>query len=156
MVLLAIVLTGCSASDSGSPTATSSVVEQIAPEDRVEVEPFTGTQLDGEPFDSRDLAGQVVVYNVWGSWCAPCRTEAPALARVSRANEDNGVQFIGINVRDNDAAPPWRSRTATTSSTPASAPTHRAQLSWPSDPHYPRARCPARWSSTTEGDSLRA
>ncbi|GGD11068.1 TlpA family protein disulfide reductase [Nocardioides daphniae] len=104
VVLLAIVLTGCSASDSGSPTATSSVVEQIAPEDRVEVEPFTGTQLDGEPFDSRDLAGQVVVYNVWGSWCAPCRTEAPALARVSRANEDNGVQFIGINVRDNDAA----------------------------------------------------
>lgn len=104
MTFAAVALTGCSANSSGSPTATTSVVAQIAPQDRVDVEAFTGTQLDGQPFDSDELAGQVVVYNVWGSWCAPCRTEAPALARVSRANEGTGVRFIGINVRDNDAA----------------------------------------------------
>lgn len=104
VIVLPTTFAGCTANNSGSPTATSSVVEQIAPEDRVEVEPFTGTLLTGQSFDSRDLFGQVVVYNVWGSWCAPCRTEAPALGRVSRANDGSGVRFIGINVRDNDAA----------------------------------------------------
>ena len=38
-----------------------------------------------------------VVVNVWASWCVPCRSEAPLLAR---AAEQDGVAFIGINVRD--------------------------------------------------------
>ncbi|MGH4024868.1 MAG: TlpA disulfide reductase family protein [Pseudonocardiaceae bacterium] len=47
---------------------------------------------------------QVVVLNVWGSWCGPCRSEADDLVRVADATAAQGVQFVGINVRDNRQA----------------------------------------------------
>ncbi|UMG92246.1 TlpA disulfide reductase family protein [Nocardioides sp. TF02-7] len=79
-------------------------MDEIAITDRQEIKPISGTLLDGTSFDSREFAGQVTVYNVWGSWCAPCRTEAPVLRRVAEETSELGVRFIGINVRDNDAA----------------------------------------------------
>ena len=64
-----------------------------------------GDTLDGGRLTLYDLRGHVVVVNVWGSWCAPCREEAPALARVARETEARGVRFVGIDTRDNaDAA----------------------------------------------------
>lgn len=65
---------------------------------------ITGELLDGGTFDSARLAGKVIVYNVWGSWCAPCRKEAPALAEASKKAGDKAV-FVGINIRDLDKAP---------------------------------------------------
>lgn len=103
VIAVAVALSACTAVR-GTPTATDGVVEVIAPEDRQQVEPFTGDLLDGGRFDSTSLAGKVVVYNVWGSWCAPCRTEAPVLKQVSEETRKLGVRFVGINVRDNDAA----------------------------------------------------
>src|SRR3546814_19560929 len=59
--------------------------------------------LSGDTLDTSSLRGEVVVFNVWGSWCVPCATEAPDLVKV--ANElDTQVVFVGINVRDNEAA----------------------------------------------------
>lgn len=106
VIALVVALVGLSACTTGrgTPTATDGVVDVIAPADRRDVQPFTGELLDGGRFDSTSLAGNVVVYNVWGSWCAPCRTEAPALKRVFEENETSGVRFVGINVRDNDAS----------------------------------------------------
>ena len=44
-------------------------------------------------------AGTPVVVNVWASWCAPCRAEAPLLARA--ANRYRGkVTFLGVLSRD--------------------------------------------------------
>jgi thiol-disulfide isomerase/thioredoxin len=65
---------------------------------------LSGTTLDGNRLALSDLAGHVVVVNVWGSWCAPCREEAPDLARLSRETADRGVRFVGIDTRDNVAA----------------------------------------------------
>lgn len=103
LIAVATALSACGASR-GSPTASDGVVEVISADDRREVDPFSGKLLDGGSFDSASLAGNVVVYNVWGSWCAPCRTEAAALKQVSEETRDLGVRFVGINVRDNDAA----------------------------------------------------
>lgn len=64
---------------------------------------LAGTTLDGDELSTADFAGQVIVLNVWGSWCAPCRSEAPAL--VAAAEELPDVQFIGINTKDLDPAP---------------------------------------------------
>lgn len=47
-----------------------------------------------------DYADKVVVINVWGSWCAPCRIESPELERAFLATKDKGVQFVGIDVRE--------------------------------------------------------
>lgn len=49
-----------------------------------------------------DFAGQVVVLNVWGQWCGPCRTEMGELQQVYDATKASGVAFLGINVRDYD------------------------------------------------------
>ncbi|MEU0115852.1 TlpA disulfide reductase family protein [Streptomyces bobili] len=61
--------------------------------------------LSGKTIDNKQLAvssfkGKVVVLNVWGSWCAPCRAEAPNFQKVSTDLEAQGVQFVGINVAD--------------------------------------------------------
>lgn len=49
-----------------------------------------------------DFAGKVVVINIWGQWCGPCRSEMPHLQQVYDATRDRGVQFLGIDVRDNN------------------------------------------------------
>lgn len=63
-----------------------------------------GTTLTGDLLELSGLRNRVVVLNVWGSWCPPCREEAPVLAKVSKEYADRGVSFVGINVRDNRAA----------------------------------------------------
>jgi thiol-disulfide isomerase/thioredoxin len=65
---------------------------------------ISGTALAGGHLDTRSWRGRVVVVNFWGSWCVPCREEAPALARVARDTGFLGVRFLGIDVRDNPAA----------------------------------------------------
>jgi thiol-disulfide isomerase/thioredoxin len=47
-----------------------------------------------------DFAGKVVVINVWGQWCAPCRAEISQLEKVYDATKSSGVAFLGIDVRD--------------------------------------------------------
>lgn len=49
-----------------------------------------------------DFAGQVVVVNVWGQWCGPCRTEISELQQVYDATKADGVTVLGIDVRDNN------------------------------------------------------
>lgn len=76
----------------------------LAPDQRSSAPDFTGTTLDGESLTLSDTLGEVVLLNVWASWCAPCRAEAPILQRVWEDLEDEGVQFIGLDTRDSDAA----------------------------------------------------
>ncbi|MBK8461968.1 MAG: TlpA family protein disulfide reductase [Nigerium sp.] len=100
------LLAGCGATPSaeGGFVGGDGSLTLVAPADRVPAPRITGTLLDGTPFDSATIDDLVIVYNVWGSWCAPCRKEAPALEAAARATA--GVaQFVGINTRDLDPAP---------------------------------------------------
>jgi thiol-disulfide isomerase/thioredoxin len=104
----ALVIAGCGGgaaaqSDPGYVTGPG-VVTRTPVEERVALPRVTGALLQGGQFDSAEYPDTVLVYNVWGSWCAPCRTEAPALQEVWEQTRDRGVQFIGVNVKDNDAA----------------------------------------------------
>ncbi|MEV0119770.1 TlpA disulfide reductase family protein [Streptomyces sp. NPDC050844] len=64
-----------------------------------------GETLEGKKLSLDDYKGKVVVLNVWGSWCPPCRAEAPNFVKVAEDTKDEGVQFVGINTRDNDKGP---------------------------------------------------
>ncbi|MFB6613888.1 TlpA disulfide reductase family protein [Streptomyces sp. NPDC085524] len=65
---------------------------------------LAGDDLDGKPVSLSEFRGQVVVLNVWGSWCGPCRAEADDLERLGERTRDQGVRFLGINTRDRDRA----------------------------------------------------
>ncbi|MFD2083011.1 TlpA disulfide reductase family protein [Actinopolymorpha cephalotaxi] len=85
---------------SGSGTVTT-----MPPGERKQAPAVAGATLDGRRVSLADYRGKVVVLNVWGSWCAPCRKEAPDLAAASRALRAKGVEFLGINTRDNTRQP---------------------------------------------------
>ncbi|MFJ9901826.1 TlpA family protein disulfide reductase [Streptomyces sp. NPDC101152] len=61
---------------------------------------LSGKTVNGGQLDVASFKGKVVVLNVWGSWCAPCRAEAPGLEKVYQSLQTKGVQFVGINTRD--------------------------------------------------------
>ena len=81
----------------GTPAA-----ELIPDAERASAPEFSGTLLSGEPFSSTELAGDVAVLNFWGSWCPPCRVETPEFQEVYDEVRDDGVQFLGLNVKDYD------------------------------------------------------
>jgi thiol-disulfide isomerase/thioredoxin len=62
------------------------------------------TTLTGTKFSLSAERGSVVVLNFWGSWCAPCRSEAPALAALATHFKNAPVRFFGDDVHDSPAA----------------------------------------------------
>ena len=106
VLMLVLGLSACSSapetgagfvSGDGSVTILEPEQRQIAPD-------AVGLDLSGDPLALFDFAGQVVVLNVWASWCAPCRAEAGALEEVALQFDGKGVQFVGLNTRDSQAA----------------------------------------------------
>lgn len=103
----ALALTACSGDNgkSGGGGNTNFVagdggIATVAKGERTAPHTLAGETLDGERLDVADLKGKVVVLNVWGSWCPPCRAEAKHFAKVARDLEPKGVAFVGINTRD--------------------------------------------------------
>lgn len=106
LVLLAVV--GCSSQpqQQGAGTAFVSgngVVTLVPDERRGEPVALAGSTLDGDQLDVAALRGKPVVLNIWGSWCSPCRKEAPQLQAAYRELREDGVAFVGINTRDTTA-----------------------------------------------------
>ena len=109
------VLTGCTSAEGradvtnggefrfveGTPSG-----EVIPQGERAPAPDFGGTLLGGGggggDWTSAELAGQIAVLNFWGSWCAPCRVESPEFQEVYVEVRDQGVQFLGVNVKDDD------------------------------------------------------
>lgn len=102
-----VLAAGCSGTDApsssgGNIVEGTGVITMVPKEDRDPAPELTGLSTHDEELRLSDFRGQVVVLNVWGSWCGPCRAEAPNLATVSDDMADQGVQFLGINTRDPD------------------------------------------------------
>ncbi|MFH9659113.1 TlpA family protein disulfide reductase [Streptomyces sp. NPDC017248] len=83
----------------------SNGIDTVPAGKRVAAPDLSGKTIDGKTLDVADYQGQVVVINVWGSWCGPCRNEAQYFAKVSKQYEDKGVKFVGINTRDTSTTP---------------------------------------------------
>ena len=64
---------------------------------------FSGTSLTGSPIKLSSYQGKTLVLNFWGSWCSPCRGEAPTLAVLDQQYGSKGVAFLGDDVGDTPA-----------------------------------------------------
>jgi thiol-disulfide isomerase/thioredoxin len=85
--------------DSGQAPANP-ILREYAPGERPAAPPIAGELLEGGRLDLTELRGDVVVVNVWASWCGPCRAETDDLESVYQATRASGVSFLGINIRD--------------------------------------------------------
>ena len=106
-VLLAVVLVtgwpGGGSSDTTTLKGYPGVV--LYPAGHRPVAPgFTGTTLTGSKLSLSSYRGKTVVLNFWGSWCVPCREEAPVLGAVAARYRSSGVSFLGVDVRDTTAS----------------------------------------------------
>lgn len=73
------------------------------PSERKPVAPITGPDLqdpDRTLNVQEDFAGEVVILNLWGQWCGPCRAESDDLQRLQEEFEPQGATVFGINLRD--------------------------------------------------------
>ncbi|MCW2507601.1 MAG: Alkyl hydroperoxide reductase/Thiol specific antioxidant [Modestobacter sp.] len=107
----AVLLAGCSTGDSAVDVnnggefrfvAGTAAGEVIPAAERAGAPEFSGTLLGGGNWSSDELSGDVAVLNFWGSWCAPCRVETPEFQQVYTEVTDQGVQFLGLNVKDQE------------------------------------------------------
>lgn len=82
----AIGIGGCRGKEQSPPPHV-----ELAPELKL-------TTLEGEPFDLRGHQGEVVLLNMWATWCQPCRQELPELARLHRELGSKRFTVVGVNV----------------------------------------------------------
>ncbi|HYK67941.1 MAG TPA: TlpA disulfide reductase family protein [Streptosporangiaceae bacterium] len=100
---------GCAGGDIGGNNPASSGQSFVGhsyestyyqPASRPVAPPVSGTTVTGQHLSLSQYRGHTIVVNFWGSWCAPCRAEAPALGQLSRQLASRGVRFVGIDIRD--------------------------------------------------------
>ncbi|GAA1479649.1 TlpA disulfide reductase family protein [Gordonia sinesedis] len=111
LILAVVGVTGCGTGTDAvaqgdtfqfvSPGGKTVITYPVA--ERKPIAEVSGENLvTGEPLALSDprFAGKVVVVNVWGSWCGPCRGESGELEEVYERYRADGVEFLGINLRD--------------------------------------------------------
>ncbi|MGQ0543541.1 MAG: TlpA family protein disulfide reductase [Blastocatellia bacterium] len=61
--------------------------------------------IDGTTTKVDDRKGKVILLNLWGIWCGPCRVEMPHLVELQQTYGEKGLQIIGLNVGNGDMLP---------------------------------------------------
>ncbi|MBB5938019.1 TlpA family protein disulfide reductase [Streptomyces zagrosensis] len=105
----ALGLTACGTGGTSGGSADTKFVQgtggvsTVAKQGRKSAPSLSGETLDGKQLSVDDYRGKIVVLNIWGSWCSPCRAETPNLVKVANRTKEQGVEFVGINTRDSNA-----------------------------------------------------
>lgn len=88
------------AGDNKNYVAGDGSVTEFAAGDRKEAVQIQGALFSGAKVTPADFQGKVSILNFWFAACAPCRVEAPLLEELHQEFKDQGVQFFGVNLRD--------------------------------------------------------
>ncbi|MEE9614263.1 MAG: TlpA disulfide reductase family protein [Thermodesulfobacteriota bacterium] len=87
------------AAGAAAPAATEDTGSEfgvITPKVRVEAPAFTLTDVEGEERSLEEFRGKLVLLNFWGTWCAPCRREMPALEKLWKEFGESGLVVVGV------------------------------------------------------------
>lgn len=76
---------------------------------------FTATTLDGTPVQLSDYRGEIVLVNIWATWCRPCRAEMPSMEALYRDFEGTDFEILAVSVdpapgEGDEAGPPGASK----------------------------------------------
>ncbi|WP_033282457.1 MULTISPECIES: TlpA family protein disulfide reductase [unclassified Streptomyces] len=111
VAVAALVLSACSSGGTSGGSGNTNFITgsdgiaTVKKGDRQAAPDLSGKTIDGKTLSTADYKGKVLVVNVWGSWCSPCRAEADNLVQVAKATADKDVQFVGLNTRDTSTEP---------------------------------------------------
>jgi thiol-disulfide isomerase/thioredoxin len=95
---------GAPAGNGSNFVAGDGTVSYYQPGHRGAAPAVSGTTLSGSRLSLSSYRGRVGVLNFWGSWCAPCRGEAPTLAVLSQKYAHRDVRFVGVDIHDQTSA----------------------------------------------------
>jgi peroxiredoxin len=84
-VLPAMVLAACV-----EPPARVAVGERVPA--------YSASGMDGKQLSLQDLRGEVVLLNVWATWCFPCRREMPAFEALHREWNQHGLRVVAVSI----------------------------------------------------------
>jgi len=112
VLVAALTISACSAGhnavDSGTGkfryVAATKKGSVLPPGSRKPAGNVHGELIDGGPWRLSDHLGKVVLINFWASWCGPCVIESPMLNQVYLETKASGVEFVGLDVKDQRGA----------------------------------------------------
>ena len=90
IVVAAAAISGCGTAET---PAASEKVEVGAP-----VPAYATVALNGDSVSLAGLRGKVVLFNIWATWCHPCRAEIPELRELHARYKDRGLELVGVSV----------------------------------------------------------
>ena len=96
ILLLGLLITGCSSGNSTPTPNEGTHVGNLAPD-------FQLKNLDGQSVSLSDLQGKPVLINFWATWCHPCIYEMPYLQQVYEEWSDKGLMVLAINIGESSA-----------------------------------------------------
>ena len=99
LLLLGLLWIGLSTDRTGASTNGQIPAPQkgfLAPD-------FTLETMSGTPYKLSDLRGQVVLINLWASWCLPCRAEMPAIETAYQEYKERGLVVLAVNSTSQDS-----------------------------------------------------
>lgn len=104
--LFSLLVTGCSLENKSESAEKAKPLEQLDPysarlypaQQEAKARDFTVTQVNGETFSLSAHSGQVVMLNIWATWCAPCAEEVPDFVDLYEKYKDEGLVVLGVSI----------------------------------------------------------
>lgn len=104
-LVLIFCLAGCSSENNSKSNATKPA-EQLDPQSvplypaqkKAGAQDFSVDLISGEPFQLSNHKGEVVLLNIWATWCAPCVEEIPHFVDLYSTYKNKGLEILGVSV----------------------------------------------------------
>lgn len=88
-----LLVVACSRGDGAEGKAEREQVAVGAP-----APAYATVALNGDSVSLASLRGKVVLFNIWATWCHPCRDEIPELRALHAKYKDRGLELVGVSV----------------------------------------------------------